>query len=347
MSESISLVDKEILKLILQHLDNNALGYLLQKAPLKQGVNILLPGASKNIRNKVIQILVAPKNLKYVKSAFETGKFNSFIHENYEITNKRYDFLEFKEYLKQTKGKAIDYLIFLLSEEGMNALNDLFADSLDNVKDIYNFFDESIFDIVQLNKKEQSKVIKEKEEVVPIKSYIKIQKEYDKLQTKYSKEIFRIKNENETIIQKEQNMANIEREKLIYNYENKLKEYKSELQSISQKLVIKNKQYKKSIMEINSLKENLRNSSRQKRLLVLVVGNLPENPILDEQRYNIITLATANKDSLEKIIRQYNFIKIYLQSEYVSTAEYLEIKKRYPTLQMDYVSRKNMEKEDT
>lgn len=107
------------------------------------------------------------------------------------------------------------------------------------------------------------------------------------------------------------------------------------------KQITKNEKLEKSVFK---LKSDLEMQLNLKKPSVLVVGNLPENSIIDSQQYQISSIANLDKDGEDILLEKSNFIKVYIQSEYVSTENYLEIRKKYPKVPMSYLSREQMKK---
>lgn len=136
---------KKITELILQHFDNESIGQLLNKAPLKQGISILPAGASNTSRNKAIQNLLAGKNLKYVIHILESGQFNSFIQRNYENENFEGSVDGFIAQLKEEDGFGLDYLLHLIATEKIESVVQLFQGSVDEVKQLSEFLENEEF----------------------------------------------------------------------------------------------------------------------------------------------------------------------------------------------------------
>lgn len=78
----------------------------------------------------------------------------------------------------------------------------------------------------------------------------------------------------------------------------------------------KNNKLTKNISELTQKIENLKDNQNN----VLVVGNLPNNSILDNLNYHIMVLPNTIK--IDEVISKNEFVKVYIQSEYVSVSEY-------------------------
>lgn len=133
-------------------------------------------------------------------------------------------------------------------------------------------------------------------------------------------------------------------DKLIKLHKSEINDLKIELSNTQRQLtrqISKNKQLEDSLFK---LKDDLEIQRDMKRPTILVVGNLPENSILDTQMYRILTTLKIDLQEENLLAENTDLIKVYLQSEYVSMGEYLAIKKGYPNIPLEYTSRENMKK---
>ena len=345
MGERAQLIEKSIAELILQHFDNESISQLLAKAPLKQGLSIL-PARSSNIaRKKAIQNLVANKNLKYIINILESGQFNIFVQENYENLPKKKSLDEFKLQLTRTNGSALDYLLYLISVDNIDSLVALFNDNSVEVKQFSSFLESEGFGDFIFHRPIQQQSEPDNSDVIKLASQInKLQNDNQRLQKKMDREVSKLErdSENQLVLLKKEQLA--ENERITKVYESEIAKLKSELtinQRELKKQITKNEKLEKSVFKLKSDVETQRSL---KNPSVLVVGNLPEESIIDSQQYQISSIANLDQNGDDILLEKSNWIKIYVQSEYVSTEKYLEFRKKYPKIPMSYLSREQMKK---
>lgn len=345
MGGRAQLIEKSIAELILQHFDNEAISQLLAKTPLKQGMSILPTGSSDIARKKAIQNLLANKNLKYIINILESGQFNIFVQENYEDLSKNKPLDEFKLELTRTNGSALDYLLYLISVDHMGSLVSLFNGNSVEVKQFSSFLESEGFGDFIFHRPIQQQSESDNSNVIKLASQInKLQNDNQRLQKKMDREVSKLKreSENQLVLLKKEQLA--ENEKITEIYESEITKLKSELtinQRELKKQITKNEKLEKSVSKLKSDVETQRNL---KKPSVLVVGNLPEESIIDSQQYQISAIANLDQAGEDILLEKSNWIKVYIQSEYVSTKKYLEIRKKYPKIPISYLSREQMKK---
>ncbi|MCT4401897.1 hypothetical protein [Leuconostoc suionicum] len=345
MSGSVPLINQEIIKIVLQHLDNETISRLLNKVPLKQGLLVLPDGASDNARNKAIQNLTLEKNLKYIISVLESGQYKTLVKRNYDNLKNGYNVNDFQIDLKKSHGETLDYLIYLISENKLAGLINFFNDDLVIVKEFTDFLKVENFNEIRFKRDiKPNKTNQPAENDIFQKKINKLENENNNLKRKMDREIAKINREFDDAFR---NAEIDSKEKIAMQkeeYLNNITQIKVELKKEKKKLAIKTKEYDELFAESLKLKQFARKNEELNRPVILVIGNLSANSILDTQKYQIITLAKLSSKSLENIIKQHELFKIYIQSEYVSTGEYLLIKKRYPNIPLKYTTKDNMEK---
>lgn len=345
MSGPKQLVEQLIIELLLQHLDNEVIGQLLNKAPLKQGLSILPTNASNIARNKAIQELLSNKNLKYVISVFESGQFNSLIQTNYEEKPEPISLDELKVRLTETEGLALDSLLSMISKNRVSSVVQLFKGSAVEVNRLSEYIDDEGLGNFRFQRRRELNTIVVNSGVIALESQIKkLQSENQRLQKKKDREIHKIKRDFENQIAQLNVSYHENFEELENKFENEITVLKIKLSKAEHDFkneILKNKKLNQSIIKLN---HDLEIQRKLKRPSVLVVGNLPENSILDEQKYRIFTIAKIDSKWNSFVATKSDVIKVYLQSEYVSMSEYLEIKKNHSEIPMEYLSRENMKK---
>lgn len=345
MSGSIPLIRKRIIELLLQHFDNELISQLLNKAPMKQGLNILPINAPENSKNKVIQILLSEKNLKYIISILESGNYLNVVQGEYDDLHERYSLDGFYASLKETDGRSLDYLIFLITYDKMEGLSNLFLDDPVKVEELSTFLKNEGLDQVKIKKYERvNEEVKDTESEILKQTIIKLQNENKSLKKKIDRNLLKVKRNFEKELTTLNENAEKDQEDQKKNYEKQLENINLELNQSKQELASIKAINDSLITEIEELKELVKEVREFRRVSVLIIGDLPYDFALDEQKYRIITLAKTDRDALEDIINGNEISKIYIQSEYVSTGEYLSIKKRYATIPMEYISIENMKK---
>lgn len=345
MSGSIPLIDKEIIKLILEHLDNVEISRLLNKVPLKQGLLVLPDGASENARNKALQKLTLDKNLKYVIPLLESGQYSNFVKGNYENLKQGYSIEEFQLDLKKSHGELLDCLIYLIAENKLAGLINFFNNDIVVVREFKEFLIAEKINQIRFKRKiKANKAVQQPETEVLQKKINKLENENKNLKRKMEREIAKKIREFDTNFQN----AAIEAEKKSAQKNNdffsKLTQIKSELEKVKQKLSTKTKEYEELKEEFFGLQKLVKEKENSSKPVILVIGNLSATSILETQKYHILTLAKLSIQALENIVNHYDLFSIYIQTEYVSTGEYLLIKKRYPNIPINYTSKNEMEK---
>lgn len=322
MSGSSNLVESAITELVLQHLDNEAIGLLLEKAPQKRGISILPVGAKDIIRNKAIQTLLLNKNLKYVVSVIESGQFNGWLKENYEEITIAPQIEEFKGHIKKTNGLAIGYLLYLIEIGEMSKATKLFGGNLIEVKQFSKFLESEGLNDIRLEREKKEPNIDSDVEI----RIQELEEENQKLQKKLSRESIKLERQLKNEL-KALNKENHEKSlKMIEEHEAKVSELKDELETAHLEIKRRISFNKELEVTVTKLKNSLEIERKIKLPIVLVVGNLPENSIIDTTKYRIQTMTTLNMEN-GCDISSLGLMKIYLQSEYVSTSEYLTMKK--------------------
>lgn len=345
MGGRAQLIEKSIAELILQHFDNESISQLLAKAPLKQGMSILPAGSSNIARKKAIQNLVANKNLKYIINILESGQFNIFVQENYENLPKKKSLDEFKLQLTRTNGSALDYLLYLISVDNIDSLVALFNDNSVEVKQFSSFLESEGFGDFIFHRPIQQQSEPDNSDVIKLASQInKLQNDNQRLQKKMDREVSKLErdSENQLVLLKKEQLA--ENERITKVYESEIAKLKSELTTNQRELkkqITINEKLEKSVFKLKSDVETQRSL---KNPSVLVVGNLPEESIIDSQQYQISSIANLDQNGDDILLEKSNWIKVYVQSEYVSTEKYLEFRKKYPKIPMSYLSREQMKK---
>ncbi len=341
MSGSIPLIDKEIIKLILEHLDNVEISRLLNKVPLKQGLLVLPDGASENARNKALQKLTLDKNLKYVIPLLESGQYSTFVKGNYKNLKQDYSIEEFQLDLKKSHGELLDCLIYLIAENKLAGLINFFNNDIVVVREFKEFLiAEKINEIRFKRKIKTNKAVQQPETEVLQKKINKLENENKNLKRKMEREIAKKTREFDTNFKN----AAIEAEKKSNDFFSKIIQIKSELEKEKQNLSTKTKEYEELKAEFFGLQKLVKEKENSRKPVILVIGNLSATSTLETQKYHIVTLAKLSIQELENIINHYDLFSIYIQSEYVSTGEYLLIKKRYPNIPINYTSKNEMEK---
>lgn len=345
MSGPSGLVEKSVIELLLQHFDNETIGQLLNKAPLKQGLSILPVGASDLARNKAIQTLLINKNLKYVISAFESSQFSSFVQTDFKEYVERMSLEELKSKIVETDGLALEYLLYMLSQEKIDEVVQLFHSNTADVQLISELMNEGSLENFRFKRRQEPEKLIVDSNIDELEIQIKkLQNENQRLQKKLNREMAKAERDFENQIAKltaEHDTVIGELEK---NHNREISALKIKLGKSQREVTTQIEKNEKLERSINKLEEDLKAQLNSHRPAVLVVGNLPENSILDEQKYQISTIAKidSNWDSL--VSKNNELVKVYLQSEYVSTSEYLAVKKSTPNVSMEYLSREKMKK---
>lgn len=344
MGGRAQLVEKSITELLLQHLDNESIGQLLIKAPLKQGMSILA-SASNIARNKSIQNLLVNKNLKYVIHILESGQFNVFVQGNYENATEKVTLDEFRVHLKETNGLALDYLLYLISTDKIDSVVSMFNGNPVEVKQLSEFLKAEGFSGFRFHRRQEPEIESKDLARIELESQInKWKNENQRLQKKMDREVSKVEreSENQVILLKKEQLE--KSDKLTKIYESEITNLRTELirnQRDLKQQISKNEKLEQSVLK---LKDDLEIQLNLQRPSVLVVGNLPENSIIDSEKYRISAIAQLDSSGDDIISENPDLIKVYVQSEYVSTERYLEIKKRYPKIPMLYMSREKMKK---
>jgi len=345
MSGPSGLVEKSIIELLLLHFDNETIGQLLNKAPLKQGLSILPASASNVARNKAIQNLLVNKNLKYVISALESSQFNSFVQSDFKEYEERMSLDEFKTKLVETNGMALEYLLYMISQEKIDEAVQLFQSNTAEVQLVSKLMNDEGLEGFRFKRLQESEKTIVDSNINDLDAQIKkLQNENQRLQKKLNREVSRAERDLANQISKltvdhETEIAELEK---TYNREiSALKMDLSKAQREATTQIAKNEKLERSI---NKLEEELKTQRNSHRPAVLVVGNLPENSILDEQKYQISTIAKIDSNWDTLVSKNDDLVKVYLQSEYVSTSEYLAVKKITPNIPMEYLNREKMKK---
>ena len=289
--------------------------------------------------------MVANKNLKYIINILESGQFNIFVQENYENLPKKKSLDEFKLQLTRTNGSALDYLLYLISVDNIDSLVALFNDNSVEVKQFSSFLESEGFGDFIFHRPIQQQSEPDNSDVIKLASQInKLQNDNQRLQKKMDREVSKLErdSENQLVLLKKEQLA--ENERITKVYESEIAKLKSELtinQRELKKQITKNEKLEKSVFKLKSDVETQRSL---KNPSVLVVGNLPEESIIDSQQYQISSIANLDQNGDDILLEKSNWIKIYVQSEYVSTEKYLEFRKKYPKIPMSYLSREQMKK---
>lgn len=220
MGGRAQLIEKSIAELILQHFDNESIGQLLAKAPLKQGMNVLPAGSSNIARKKAIQNLLANKNLKYIITILESGQFNIFVQENYENLSQKQSLDEFKVQLTKTNGSALDYLLYLISVDHIDSLVALFDDNPVKVKEFSSFLESEGFGDFIFHRPVQKKSESNNSDVNKLAPQInKLQNENQRLQKKMDREVSKLERESENQLNllKKSNLLTMKRSQKFMN----------------------------------------------------------------------------------------------------------------------------------
>ena len=267
------------------------------------------------------------------------------MQENYENLTKKKSLDEFKLQLTRTNGSALDYLLYLISVDNIDSLVALFNDNSVEVKQFSSFLESEGFGDFIFHRPIQQQSEPDNSDVIKLASQInKLQNDNQRLQKKMDREVSKLErdSENQLVLLKKEQLA--ENERITKVYESEIAKLKSELtinQRELKKQITKNEKLEKSVFKLKSDVETQRSL---KNPSVLVVGNLPEESIIDSQQYQISSIANLDQNGDDILLEKSNWIKIYVQSEYVSTEKYLEFRKKYPKIPMSYLSREQMKK---
>lgn len=341
MKTAISLFDSKLTELILSHLENSSINQLLNKAPMKRRISVLPSGASNSMRTKAIDELASGKNINYVLTAFENGQFNGLINEKYSKETDVLNEEQLKRRLNSLKGEGLEYLLFVISTHGREALEKMFNSNPESIDIFSSYLQELGIDDYKLRRQEEYLPKNEDGDYAEVR---RLEEQYQKLQGEFTK--FQKKSERDN----KKERVQIE------------EKYRSELETISSRHQIEIKEIRRQLLDNENIIQNLNkeiekitkknnkleaenralqdNVHLKKRMPVLIIGNLPEQSILDETRYEIS--ARPDLTNMDTLIANENFVKVYLQSEYVSTSEYYSLKKKFVDVTFEYTSRANM-----
>lgn len=252
---------------------------------------------------------------------------------------------EFKTKLVETNGMALEYLLYMISQEKIDEAVQLFQSNTAEVQLVSKLMNDEGLEGFRFKRLQESEKTIVDSNINDLDAQIKkLQNENQRLQKKLNREVSRAERDLANQISKltvdhETEIAELEK---TYNREiSALKMDLSKAQREATTQIAKNEKLERSI---NKLEEELKTQRNSHRPAVLVVGNLPENSILDEQKYQISTIAKIDSNWDTLVSKNNDLVKVYLQSEYVSTSEYLAVKKITPNIPMEYLSREKMKK---
>lgn len=344
MNVTNTIMRQYLLELILSHLSDEILDNLKTKVPQKQSGAIVLRNHNETARKKCIKLLTNIKNIDYVSSFLESGQVHIKIEENYLFGEKLVSFVELEEMIRKNGGLQLGYLIFVIEKYKLVGLNGIFFGNPDNVKKFKNFLSEI---------KLQDYIIKNENPNIVGNKYgnNEFEIKYNELRKRVGK--FKHKEEKNKQYQKKI-LTQLHEQNSLY------KEQSTELKNVRNTLVSKDLTISEKEVELDNLKRLLGSALKKNNKLkkdiealtnnisilkkrqksVLVIGNLPDNSILDNFNYHITVLPNTIK--FNETVYKSEFVKVYIQSEYVSIGEYYDLKNRFTSISFEYTSRNNM-----
>lgn len=339
MSVTNKIMKQTLLKLVMQHLPNKVLNKLLLKAPRKQGAIVIPDNGNSIIRRNSISTLTNIRNLDYTIAFLEDCKSNIEIMEKYTLGGDLVDFKKIKEEMHENKGEQLGYLLFVIERFGVEQLSDIFENNTERVEEFANFLKELGLEnyIIDTNKEENKTLDLENK-------YNQLRNQLEQTRTKYHTRIVKLKKELHKSLEKINDQKNVneiqsqEIDKLKIELINKEKVVEK---SNNQFETLKN-QNKVIINKNKTLQEKNDELVANNRKTILVIGNLPNESILDNIKFRIIVIPSVA--SFKKNVDNYQIIKVYVQAEYVSINTYAKLKNKFSEISFEYISRENMKR---
>lgn len=336
---------KYLVELLLSHLSDEILNKLQKKAPQKQGRTVILYNQNKNARKNCIELLTNINNIDYTIDFLETGRVHITVKENYLLGKNLVSLTELEQMILKRGGAQLGYLIFVIEQYNLGGLSSIFDDNPEIVLKFTTFLATSeLQDYIIKNENTDSvatehKVSDEFEiKLNKLKKKIEQNKRREERDRKHYKDILSQLHEQNYLYDKQTEELNEIKKKLL-DKEFIISEKELKLNKVSklfENALKKNNELEK---EINELMQTVALLKQDQKSL-LVIGNLPNNSILDNLNYHIIVLPDTIK--FVETINKNEFVKVYIQSEYVSISEYFELKHEFTGLSFEYTSRKNM-----
>lgn len=339
------IMKRYLVELMLIHLPDETLSKLQAKVPQKQGGKYFLNNHNKVARKNCIKLLTNVKNINYVNNFLESGQINIQLEEGYLLGEKLVSLAELKEMIKDKGGNQLGYLIFVIEHYKLSGLNELFNGNPNCIQSFVEFLEKyELQDYIIESKPNSVPEINPKHDNEFEIKYNKLKKKVEQNGRKeekniqHQKKILKQLQDKNMLYEKQLNDI---KEQLLYK-DSIIAEKKLELEKSNRSLEStdkKNNKLTKNISELTQKIENLKDNQNN----VLVVGNLPNNSILDNLNYHIMVLPNTIK--IDEVISKNEFVKVYIQSEYVSVSEYYGLKDKFIALSFEYTSRESMIKE--
>ncbi|EAD2564308.1 hypothetical protein LN421_001449 [Listeria monocytogenes] len=347
---------QDVYLFIIDKLDNEHLNILLKRVAQKsKGITTLSKDSPKVLRKRVIECLQKSSNRNNIFSFI----VKSGLHDIIKTTQIRYDQLDMnnydtylKELEKQPNIPAMQGILFIIENGGIERLESFFINSKENVEKFVNVI--GYMDVEGTNnlkdKKDRIKNTNDKleKELEQIKmEYIELSKTYSKIEKKNKKlnnEINRLKQKFEIDMKKELKTERATKQKEINNIEAR---YDSLLNKKNEQIKIQedeNLDKDKKINELHLINEQLVNDVysldkkynvliekiNKKRILLLGDAVGVDLDAFPDKYFDVITVANLDIKTFDELYEKNKYDEVWLIDFQIPRSLQKKLKEKYP-----------------
>lgn len=347
---------QDVYLLIIASLDNEHLNILLKRVAQKpKGITTLSKDSPKVLRKRVIECLQKNSNRNNIFSFIA----KSGLHDIINTTQIKYDQLDMsnyetylKELGKQTTIPAMQGILFIIENGGIERLDSFFMNSKENVEKFVNEIERmdvesknNLNDKEEIVKNTDAKLEKELENIKI--EYLELSKAYSKMEKKkkeLNNEINRLKQKFELEIKKELKVERVNKQKEIKNIESK---YDSLLNKKNEQIKIQEDENLKKDKKINELQQTneqlvsdvcslddkynmLIEKINKKRILLLGDAVGVNLDAFSDKYFDVITVANLDIKAFGELYEKNKYDEIWLIDFQISRSLQKELKEKYP-----------------